>query len=125
MAVLDSIQDLEKGTLGELIVPDEMAMLGDIREKVTLWTEFQHHEGAIRTIQDSDQGYHIGVLARFVMEFNLAPLDSPLPRVKANPGKCLHGVRDVCQDINGLVHNSEGTNTKNGDKFKTAGQHTP
>ena len=113
MAVLDRVEYLEKCLLGEMIVSDEVAMFGDIGEQVAFWTVFDHNEGAIKAVEDADQGDHIGVLTCPVMELDFATLDTALARIKASPGKRLHGIWDVGQDIDGLVHDTKGSNAEN------------
>ena len=55
MAILNGIQDLEERMLGELIVSNESAVLGDVREEVSFGTEFDDHKGAVRTVENTDQ----------------------------------------------------------------------
>ena len=47
MAVLDCIQYLQEGMLGEQVVPDKVATLSDVAEEVAFWTKLDHHKGTV------------------------------------------------------------------------------
>ncbi len=121
MAILNGIQNLQEGMLGQLVVAHEQARLGDVGEQVTLWAKFHHDEGAVRAVQDAEQRDHIGMLASLVMESDLPALEASLSLVQSQFGQGLHGIRDVGQDVDGLVDDSIGANSKDGHELQTAG----
>ncbi len=121
VAILDGIQNLQESMLGQVIVADEAALLGDIGEQVAFRTEFNHDERAVRTVQDAKQGDHIGVLAGLVVEGNLSSLETSLSGIQSGLGERLHGIGDVGQDVDGLVDNSIGADSEDRDKFQSAG----
>lgn len=118
---MDSIQDLQEGMLGQLIIAHESALFGDVGEKITLGTVFDHDKGAVRAVKNAEQGYHIGMLARLVMKSNLSSLEAPCPGIQSGFGESLDRVSDVGQDVDGLVDHSIGTNSKDRDKFQSTG----
>ena len=48
----NSIQDLQECSFGQKIITNESALFGYIGKEVTIRTEFDHHESAIRAVQD-------------------------------------------------------------------------
>ena len=52
MAEGDSIQNLQECSFGQKIITNESVLFGNIGEEVTIRTEFDHHESAIRAVQD-------------------------------------------------------------------------
>jgi hypothetical protein len=121
MTILNGIQNLQEGMLGQLIVAHETALLGDVGEQVTLGTELNHDESAIRAVQNAEQRHNIGVLARLVVQSDLPSLKASLSGVQSNLWQGLHGVRDIAQDVDGLVNDSISTDSKDRDKFQSSG----
>ena len=121
VAVSNGVQDLQESVLGQRIVADELSSLGDVGKEVTLGAKFDDNKSAIRTIQDSHQRNDVGMLAGFVVQFNLSLLEPPLPRVESSFGQGFDGVRDVCVDIDGGVDHSICSNAENRGKLQPAG----
>jgi hypothetical protein len=54
MAVMDCIQDLKEDPLGQRIVSNKVALVGDAGEQVPLRTEFNDHVGAVDRVHDAN-----------------------------------------------------------------------
>ena len=121
MTELDGIQDLQECMLGKMVVPNEAALFGDVGEQVTLRTEFEYHESTIGAVEYSNQGHHVGMLASSMVKSYLSALDPSLASIQAGLRQCLDGIGDVGQDIDSLVHDSKGTDSKDGDKLQASG----
>ncbi len=119
MAEQHSIQDLEESMLGEIVVPNESALLSNVGEKIAFRAKFKDHKSAVGTVEDADQGHHVGMLASLVVESYLLALNSTLTGIKTSLGKSFDGVGDVCQDINGLVDSSKRADSKDGHELQT------
>jgi hypothetical protein len=113
MAVLNGIQDLEKGPLDQIFIANILALLSDVREQVTFWAVFHYDVSAVRSIHDLDQGNYIRVCASLVVKLNLPLLKFPLARLKANLVECLHGIRNVGLDVHGCIDDSISSYAKN------------
>ena len=121
MTILDGIQNLQEGMLGQLIVAHEPALLGDVGEQVTLGTELNHDESAIRAVQNADQRHNIGVLAGLVVQRDLSSLKASLSGIQSDLWQGLDRIGDIGQDVDGLVNDSISTDSKDRDKFQSAG----
>ena len=64
------------------------------------------------------------MLACLVVKSYFASLDFALARVQPGLRQSLHGIGDVCQDIDSLVDDSKGANPEYGNKFQATGQDT-
>lgn len=124
MAILDRIQDLEERMFGQVIIA-VLAFVCDVREQVAFRTEFEDHKSAVGVGDDSQERDHVGMLAGPIVKGYLAFLYTSLSSIETEPGKSLHGVGDVGQDINGLVHNTKGANSKDRDKFQSSVEQPP
>lgn len=122
VAILDGIQDLEKGVLGQLIVADKVAEFGNVGEQVALGTILNHAISALRAVQDAKQGEDIGMLAGLVMEGNFAFLEPSLSGVQSKLGKRFDGVEVVGEEVDGAVDDSVGTHSKDGHEFQSASE---
>ncbi len=121
MTILDGIQNLQEGMLGQLIVAHEPALLGDIGEQVTLGTELNHDESAIRAVQNADQRHNIGVLAGLVVQRDLSSLKASLSGIQSDLWQGLDRKWDMGQDVDGLVNDSISTDSKDRNKFQSSG----
>lgn len=124
MAMLNSVQDLQESVLGHPVVTNKVTLLGNIGEQITFGAKLNDHKNAIRTVQDADQGNHIGMLASLVVQGDLAALEAVLARVQAGLGKGLDGIGDLSVQVDGLVDDTIGSNSKNRDQFQPSGKHT-
>jgi hypothetical protein len=118
MAVLYSIQDLEKGALDQVLIADILALLGDVGKQVTFWAVFHYDISAVRGVHDLDKGNYVWVCASLVVELDLPLLEFPLTRLEADLVECLHGIRNVCLDVHGCVNNSIRANSKDTSKLQ-------
>ncbi len=121
MTILDGIQNLQEGMLGQLIVAHEPALLGDVGEQVTLGTELNHDESAIRAVQNADQRHNIGVLAGLVVQRDLSSLKASLSGIQSDLWQGLDRKWDMGQDVDGLVNDSISTDSKDRNKFQSSG----
>src|SRR5258705_10950433 len=110
MAELDGIQNLQESMLGQVVVADEAAVLGDVGEQVTLGAELDHNKRAVRAFQDAQQGHNVGMLARLVVQSDFSSLEAALPRIQSCLGEGFHGIRDVGESVDGLVDHSISAN---------------
>ena len=53
VAVMDGIQDLEKDTLDQGIIPDKVALVSDAREQVAFRAEFYDDIGAVVRVHNA------------------------------------------------------------------------
>jgi hypothetical protein len=106
MAVLDGIQNLEKGALDEVFVANILALLSDVGEQITFRAVFHYNIGTVRSVHDLDQGDYIWVCTSLVVKLDLPLLELPLARLKTDLVQCLHGIRNVGLDVHGCVNNS-------------------
>jgi hypothetical protein len=86
MTELDGIQNLQESMLGQMIVAHEPAVLGDVREQVTLGAEFDHNEGAVRAFQDAQEGHNIGMVTCLIVQSDLSSLEAALPGIQSSLG---------------------------------------
>lgn len=112
MAILNSIQELEKGVLGQSIITHEMALFGDVGEEIAFRAILHDNIRAFWAIQNPFQGNHVGMLAGLVMKSNLSLLKSSLPGVQSMFGKSLYRVEFVGIDIDGSVDHAVSSNTE-------------
>jgi hypothetical protein len=117
---LNSVEYLQECLLGEMIVSNKVAMLGDVGEQVAFRTELEDDECTVGAVENTDEGNHVGMLTCPMVELNLSTLDTPLARIKASPGKRFHSIWNVGQDIDGLVDESEGSHSEDRNKFQAA-----
>jgi hypothetical protein len=122
MAVLDGVQDLEKGALDEIFVADILALLSDVGEQITFWAVFHYNISTVRSVHDLDQGDYIWVCTSLVVKLDLPLLEFPLARLKANLVECLHGIRDVGLDVHGCVNNSICAYSKDTSELKPSSE---
>ena len=78
MAVLDSIQNLEKSPLGKGVVTDILASFGDVGKEITLRAVLNDNVGAIWRVHDLHQGNHIGMGTGLVVQLDLTLLEPAL-----------------------------------------------
>ena len=122
MAVLHSVQDLEKGPLGKRIVANVLALLGDVREQVTFRAVLDDDVGAVRGVHDLYQGDNIGVGRGLVVELDLPLLELLLPGLQAELVESLDSVGSVCLDVQGGVHYSVGTDAEDSGQLQPSCQ---
>jgi len=122
MAVLYSIQNLEKSTLGHGIIANELALLGDVGEQITFWAVLNHNIRAIRCIHDLDQRHHVWVGTGLMMELDLTLLELSLARLKTNLVQCFYGIWNVGVDVHGSVNNSISSNTEDSGELQSSSQ---
>jgi hypothetical protein len=67
VAILDSVQDLEKSSLGQDIISYIVAMFGDTGEQVTFGAKLDDNVDAVERIHNTDKGNHVRMLAGQVM----------------------------------------------------------
>lgn len=120
VAVLDGIQDLEESVLGHGIVPDILALLGDVGEEIAFGAVFNDNVCAVWGVHDLYQRHDVGVGAGLVVEMNLALLELALARLQTNLVECLYGIGDVCLNVHGCVHDSVGSNSKDSGQLETS-----
>lgn len=118
VAIFNSIQDLKESTLSPLVIADEFALLGDVREQVTFWAVLNDDVGAVRSVHDLDQRNNVGVNAGLVVKLNLTLLKLVLTRLEANFVKRLHSIRNVGLDVHGGIDHSIGTNSENASELE-------
>jgi hypothetical protein len=118
VAVLDGIQDLEKGALDEIFIADILALLGDVGKQVTFWAVFHYDISAVRSVHNLDQRDYVWVCTSLVVKLYLPLLEFPLARLKADLVECLHGIRDVGLDVHGSVNNSICTYSEDSSELK-------
>lgn len=124
MAILDSIQNLKKSMFGQLVVTHKVALFSNVGEKVAFRAEFNDDKRAIWAVEYADQGYHVGMLTSLMMKSYLSSLETMLSGIQSMFRKCLYSIGNVSVDVDGLVNNAVGSNTKDRDKFKSIGQDT-
>ena len=112
MTEQDGIQDLKERMFGEIVVSDKTALFSDVGEEVAFRTKLEHHKGAVRAVENAYQGDHVGVLTSSMVKSYLSTLDPTLTSIKASFGKSLDGIRNIGQDIDGLVDNSKSADSK-------------
>jgi len=122
VAVLDSIQDLEKSALGHGIVSNVLALLGDVGEQITFWAVFNDNVCAVGRIHDLDQRDDIRVSAGLVVQLDLTLLELSLARLKTDLVKCLYGIGDVGLDVHGCVDYAVGSYTENAGQLQPSGE---
>lgn len=64
------------------------------------------------------------MLAGLIVHGDLSSLEALLSGVQSMFGQGLDGVQFVRVDVNGLVNNTVGANTENGNEFESVGQNT-
>ena len=101
MAKCDSIQDLEKGVLRQDIVANKTIALSDVGEQITIRAVLDHHERAVRTIQDLNQLDNIGMLACVVVQLNFSSLELALTMVQSNLGQGFDSIGPAGRDVDG------------------------
>jgi hypothetical protein len=79
MAKLHGIQNLKESSLGQGIITNELALLGDIREQVTFGTILHDNVCAVGRVHDLYQRDNIGVKTGLMVELNFSLLELPLP----------------------------------------------
>jgi hypothetical protein len=121
VAVLDGGQDLQKHLLGLEIIPDILALLGDFGKQVSLGAVLNDHVGALGRVQDFDQGNHIGMLARGVVQLDLAVLELALARIEADLVQGLDGILGVGRQVARLVHGAICADAKHSGQLDGAG----
>lgn len=84
MAVLDGIQNLEESALGQGIITNVLALLGDVGEQVAFWAVLNDYIRAIGRIHDLDQRHHIWVGTGLMMQLDFTLLELALARLEAN-----------------------------------------
>lgn len=112
MAVLNSTNQLQKDTLGHVVVADVAASLGDVCKEISLGAVLHDDVGAVRSLQDFHQRNNIVVPASLVVETNLALLEASLAGVQASGRESLDGVGRVRDYVDGVVNDSIRTNTQ-------------
>jgi hypothetical protein len=122
VAVLDGIQNLKEGALGHGIIPNVLALLGDVWEEVALWAVFNDDICAVGRVHDLDERDNIGVSAGLVVQLDLPLLELPLARLKTNLVERLYGVGDVGLDVDGSVDNAVGSNTKDASQLEASSE---
>lgn len=80
-------------------------------EQIALRAELYDHKGAVEAVHDPYQRHNIGVTASQVVEFDLSLLELALSRVESKFVEGLHGVWDVCVNVDGSVDDSIGSNS--------------
>lgn len=120
MAVLHGIQDLEEGSLDQILVANVLALLGDVREQVTFWTVLHYNIGAIRSIHDLDEGDYVWVRTRLVVELDFSLLELPLTGLKPDLVECLHGIGNIGLDVHGCVDDSISSNSEDASQLKSS-----
>ena len=85
VAVLHGIQDLQEDTLGQVVLTNILAALGDVVEQVTLGAVVQHNVNAVRAVHDLQHGDDIRVVRGLVVESDFPLLESKLPAVQGHP----------------------------------------
>lgn len=122
MTELHGIQDLEKSMLGQVVVADEVALVGDAGEQVAGGTELKDHIGAIRGIHDAHQGRHVGMLAGQVVQADLALLELQLAGIQTGLVEGLDGKHDIGADIHGGVDDAVCADAQDAGQLQTVGQ---
>lgn len=122
VAEMHGVQNLEKSTFGQWIVPGEVPLVGDAGEEVALGTELDHHVGAVRGVHNAHQGNHIGMLAGQMVQANLPLLELQLARTESGLVESLDGVHDMGVDIDGGVDDAISADAQNAGEFQTVGE---
>ena len=120
----DSVQDLKESMLCQVIVANEAVPLGNVGEQVAIWAVLDHHECAVRTVQDFHQLEHIGVLARVVMQLDFPSLEFALTMIQANLGQGFDSIGPPSGDVDGGVDHAISTNPEDGGEFQSPCQQT-
>lgn len=111
MAMLDCGKKLQKHVLGLEIITDVVAFLGDLGKQIAFLAVLENNVCALRAVQNLQEGNHIGMLARKVMQLDLAVLESLLAWVESGLGQGLDGVGHVGHYVASLENSSIGPNT--------------
>ena len=122
MAVIDGIQDLEKDRLGEVVVAEVTATLGDVGEEVAVGTVLDNDKGAVGRVHDLDERGDVWVLAGLVVELNLSLLEALLARFETNLAQGLDGKRHLRDDVSGRVDDTVGAHAEQAGQFEATGQ---
>jgi len=112
MAILYRVQDLQKGTLRQMVISDKVATFSDAGKQIALWTKLNDNESAIHGVHNAHQGYHIGMLAGHVMQADFPLLELALPGIEPCFVQCFDGIWDVGVDVYGAVDYTIGTHTQ-------------
>lgn len=124
VAELNSVQQLEEDVLGKSVISNETASLGNVAEQITFRAVLDYNKCAVGAVQNAHQGNHIGMLAGLVVHGNLSTLEALLSRVQSMFGESLDGVEFVGVNVDSLIDDTVGTNSKNGNEFESVGQNT-
>lgn len=121
MAILYSIQDLEKSSLGESIVTNVLPSFCDVREKIALRAVLNDNICAVRRVHDLNQGNHIRVSTGLVVQLDFSLLELSLARFQAELVESLHGIGSVGLKVHGCVHYSIGAYSKDAGQLQSSG----
>ena len=111
MAMLDCGKKLQKHVLGLEIITNVVAFLGDLGKQIALLAVLEDNVCALRAVQNLQERNHVGMLARKVMQLDLAVLESLLAWIESGLGQGLDGVGHVGNDVASLENSSISSDT--------------
>ena len=121
--MLNCIKNLKENNFGLMVLPNVVAVFGDLCEQITFLTILQNDKGAFRSIQNLFHRDYIGMLAGSVVQSNFTLLELPLPRVETKFVQGLNGILNVRLDVPSFVDGSIGSHAQNVSQLNPTGKY--
>lgn len=130
VAMLDGVQDLEKDTLGEIVLAHILAALRDVLEEISLWAALEYHIDAVRVVNNLVHRHNVGVGRGEVVQADLAGLEVVLSAIQGGPirvelAQALDGIADIVVQIDGRIHHSIRTRPQDAVELERRRQEAP
>lgn len=122
VAELYGIQQLEKDTLDQGVIPDVVALVRDARKQISFGAKLHDDVGTVQGIHNPDQRNDIRVLAGQVVQANLALLVLELAGIQAGFVEGLDSIGDVGVDVHSSIDDTVGADAKDACEFQPVGQ---
>lgn len=119
---IHGIQDLNEDALDQGVIPNEVALVRDAGEQITLGTELDDHIGAVGRVHDAHEGDDIGMLTGHMVQFDLSLLVLKLAGVESSLVEGLDGIQDMGMNINSGVDDTIGSDAQDSGEFQAVGQ---
>lgn len=115
--MFNGIQDLEENLLGQVILTNILASLGDVQEQVTFRAIFENNVDAIRLVHNLEHLDHIAVCGCQVVETNFTLLVGNLSALQRGSihvelAQALDGIANSSVDVEGQVDDAIGSGSK-------------